>query len=182
MSTKNPVTIPSAARDRRLRNSPRLQTLRRLIARQGVRLLRPSLETMIDGRRLYHPLVVGPPERIHLGENAFVSDAILNAVSGSITVERDAFFGQNVMIAAGTHEPELFGETRFRNPPSTGRDVLIREGAWIASRAIVIGPCVIGQHAVVAAGSVVTRDVEPYTMVAGVPARLVRRLTSSAID
>ncbi|MEY2443252.1 MAG: hypothetical protein QOJ46_2678, partial [bacterium] len=50
------------------------------------------------------------------------------------------------------------------------------EGAWIGSGAIVLGPCRIGAHAVVAAGAVVTEDVAPETLVAGVPARTVRSL------
>jgi acetyltransferase-like isoleucine patch superfamily enzyme len=140
-------------------------------------LLKPALASMIDRHRLWYPLVVGPRERVHLGPDAVVGNAILNAESGTISIERDAFFGQNVLIAAGTHEPELFGSPRFHQLPRTGHDVVVGEGAWIASRAIIIGPCVIGRHAVVAAGSVVTRDVEPYTMVAGVPARFVRRLS-----
>ncbi|MFT4034161.1 MAG: hypothetical protein QM679_01140 [Patulibacter sp.] len=51
-----------------------------------------------------------------------------------------------------------------------------RGGAWVAAGAIVLGPCVIGENAVVAAGAVVTGDVAPYTVVAGVPAKPVRRL------
>ena len=58
----------------------------------------------------------------------------------------------------------------------SGRDVVVGEGAWLASHALVLGPCRIGEHAVVAAGSLVTRDVAPYTLVAGRPATLVRRI------
>jgi acetyltransferase-like isoleucine patch superfamily enzyme len=54
--------------------------------------------------------------------------------------------------------------------------VVIGEGAWLASLVLVLGPCRIGPHAVVAAGSLVIRDVEPYTVVAGQPARLLRRI------
>jgi len=43
--------------------------------------------------------------------------------------------------------------------PKTGRDVVIGRGAWVSSNALVLGPCRIGEHAVVAAASVVTADV-----------------------
>jgi acetyltransferase-like isoleucine patch superfamily enzyme len=155
--------------------------LRNFFARFGVWLLKPALATMIDRHRLWYPLVVGPLDRVDLADNAVVGNAILNVSSGSITVERDAFFGHNVIIAAGTHTPELLGNDRFRKLPAAGYDVRICEGAWIASGAIIIGPCAVGRHAVVAAGSVVTEDVEPYTVVAGVPARVVRRLTPTDV-
>jgi acetyltransferase-like isoleucine patch superfamily enzyme len=150
--------------------------LRETIARVGVWLLRPALETMIDRHRLWVPLVVGSRERLTIATSAVVGDATLNVMSGTITIEEHVFFGQHVMIAAGTHDHKLFGRGRFEAVPENGYDVVIREGAWVASGSIVIGPCEIGEHAVIAAGSVVRDDVAPYTMVAGVPARVVRFL------
>ena len=52
----------------------------------------------------------------------------------------------------------------------------VEQGAWVGSGAILLGPCRIGAHAVVAAGAVVTGDVAPETVVAGVPARPARSL------
>jgi len=150
--------------------------LRDLVSRAGVWLLRPALETMMDRRKLWSPVTVGPRENIRVADSAVLGGAILNASSGCITIEDDVFFGQNVLIAAATHNPELFGQARFREVPATGHDVVIAQGAWIASGSIIIGPCVIGANAVVAAGSVVTSDVAPYTLVAGVPAKFVRAI------
>jgi maltose O-acetyltransferase len=55
--------------------------------------------------------------------------------------------------------------------------VIINDKAWIGFNAILLKGVVIGEGAVVAAGSVVTKDVEPWTMVAGNPARVIKRLT-----
>ena len=96
--------------------------------------------------------------------------------SGSIRVERDAFFGHGVSLLTGTHDLTLTGAARKDAIPPDGRDILVEEGAWIASNATLIGPCRIGAHAVVAAGAVVTGDVPARTVVAGVPARPVRTL------
>jgi galactoside O-acetyltransferase len=57
------------------------------------------------------------------------------------------------------------------------RPVIINDKAWIGFNAILLKGVVIGEGAVVAAGSVVTKDVEPWTMVAGNPARVIKRLT-----
>ena len=60
--------------------------------------------------------------------------------------------------------------------PHDGHDVVIGEGVWLATQALVLGPVTIGEHAVVAGGSLVREDVAPYTVVAGRPARVVRTL------
>lgn len=125
---------------------------------------------------LTEPLIWGPPERVHVAESAIVNDALLNTESGSITVGADAFFGHRVSVLTGTHDVTLRGLERQRAVPATGRDVHVEEGAWVGSGAILLGPCRIGAHAVVAAGAVVTGDVAPETIVAGVPARPVRAL------
>lgn len=125
---------------------------------------------------LTEPLVWGPPERVHVAATAVVNDALLNTESGSITVGEHAFFGHRVSVLTGTHDIARRGLERQRAVPREGRDVHVGEGAWVGSGAILIGPCRIGAHAVVAAGAVVTADVAPETIVAGVPARPVRTL------
>jgi acetyltransferase-like isoleucine patch superfamily enzyme len=60
--------------------------------------------------------------------------------------------------------------------PQEGYDIVIRRGAWLASNVTVIGPCEIGENSVVAAGSVVTGDVAPNCLYAGVPARFVKEI------
>ena len=63
---------------------------------------------------------------------------------------------------------------RLRGTIETTRPVRIEDGVWIAANATVLKGVTIGQGAVVAAGAVVTKDVPPRTMVAGVPARVIR--------
>ncbi len=93
-----------------------------------------------------------------------------------VTIEKDVFFGHDVMILTGGHDINKLGEERKGS--SAGGPVTIEEGAWIASRAILIGPCVIGKHSVVGAGAVVSKDVEAYTLVAGNPAKVIKKLMS----
>ena len=153
-----------------------LAGVRLWLARAGVWLLRPGLELMLDRHRLWEHLVVGPLDQLDIHPTAVIGNAILNTSSGRITIGPQAFFGHNVLVLAGTHDPSLRGERRFADLPENGRDVVIQDGAWIASGAIIIGPCVIGRNSVVAAGAVVNADVSPDTMVAGAPARFVRHL------
>jgi FkbM family methyltransferase len=120
--------------------------------------------------------VFGPPERLRMDPSAKVHDALFNTVSGTITIEAGAFFGHGVAVLTGTHDIRVRGAARQEAYPREGRDVVIGAGAWVSSRAIVLGPCTIGADAVVSAGAVVTGDVPAATVVAGNPALPVRSI------
>jgi acetyltransferase-like isoleucine patch superfamily enzyme len=127
---------------------------------------------------LYRYRVHSDRARLRIHPTAVVNNALFNTGGGTITVGEYAFFGHYVAVLAGGHDMQKFGRERQLAIPRTGHDVVIEEGVWLASHALVIGPCRIGRHAVVAGGSLVRNDVEPYTVVAGRPATVVRRLTA----
>lgn len=136
------------------------------------------LHAIIDARiaeqragALQQHQVFGPIDRLRIDPTAKVNDALFNTVSGTITVEAHAFFGHGVAVLTGSHDVERTGADRQRAIPRHGHDVVVESGAWVASRAIVLGPCRIGRDAVVAAGAVVTRDVAAGARVGGNPAR-----------
>jgi acetyltransferase-like isoleucine patch superfamily enzyme len=126
---------------------------------------------------LWSPRVYGDERKLHLHPTAVVNDALFNLSSGEITVEEYAFFGHGVSILTGTHDITLFDRERQVGVPKSGRDVVIGRGAWVSTNALVLGPCRIGEHAVVAAGSLVRADVPPYAVVGGVPARVLSTIT-----
>jgi acetyltransferase-like isoleucine patch superfamily enzyme len=132
--------------------------------------LKPLVDEAVE-RALWGPRIYGDERKLHLHPTAVVNDALFNLSSGEITIEEYAFFGHRVVIATGTHDIHTFDRERQVAVPKSGRDVVIGRGAWISTNAMVLGPCRIGEHAVVAAGSVVLADVPPYTVVGGVPAR-----------
>jgi len=122
---------------------------------------------------LYRHRLHGRPERLRIHETAIVNNALFNVSGGTITVGEYAFFGHDVAVLTGTHDIEKFGRERQLAFPREGRDVVIGDGVWLASHTLVLGPVTIGEHAVVAGGSLVREDVEPYTVVAGRPATTV---------
>ncbi|MGI3781671.1 MAG: methyltransferase domain-containing protein [Janthinobacterium lividum] len=131
---------------------------------------------------LFAPRVYGDPAKLHVASTAVVNDALFNLSSGEITVGEWAFFGHGVSVLTGTHDWRIFGEARQTAVPKSGRDVVIEEGVWVSSGATVVGPCRIGANAVVAVGAVVLGDVEPYTIVGGVPAKVIRTIPHGGVE
>lgn len=123
-----------------------------------------------------HPHVFGDRSRVRVGENVVLNDTLLNTVSGTITIERGAFFGHGVCLLTGAHDISQTGIDR-QNAVREDRNIVIGEGAWLASNVTVLGPCRIGRNAVVAAGAVVTEDVVPDAIVGGVPAHVIGSVT-----
>ena len=110
---------------------------------------------------------------IYLGSNISLVDSVLNAGNdeGSITIEDYAFTGHGVKILARGHDYTSYNMDRQHQ--LIEGPIVIRQGAWIGSGSIVLAGVTVGEHAVVAAGSIVTRDVRDYSVVAGNPARAI---------
>jgi hypothetical protein len=123
----------------------------------------------------YRRFVHGPPDRVHDERGKDASpDAVLNTRSGHIYLGPDVILGHGCMLLTGRHE---YADGRLKprkdQVPEHGWDIRVGRGAWIASGAIVIGGVTIGEHAIVAAGAVVTRDVPANAIVGGNPARVI---------
>lgn len=113
-------------------------------------------------------------QNIFLGSNIFLVDTLINAgdTLGKVTIEDYVFFGHGVKLLARSHNYKV--HDRQRQEEIIEKPIHIKQGAWVSSGVIVLGGVVIGENAVVAAGSIVTKDVPANTVYAGNPAKLVR--------
>jgi acetyltransferase-like isoleucine patch superfamily enzyme len=121
-------------------------------------------------------VVHGPSDRLHLGKNVNCNNNVFfNTRSGHIYIGDDTVLSFYCMFLTGRHEFENgeLKQPRSRQVPSSGYDIRVGKGCWIASGAIILGGVTIGNHCLVAAGAVVTHDVPDYAIVAGVPARII---------
>lgn len=119
------------------------------------------------------PVFWGDSSRIIVGKNATLANTVFNCRSGKIIIEDNVFFGHNCLVLTGRHDFRLKDEGRILTVPEEGYDIIIRRGAWVASAVTVIGPCEIGEHAVVVAGTVVRENVPPGVIYGGSPAKVI---------
>ena len=100
-------------------------------------------------------------------------------LSGPITVGSQVVFGPQVALITGAHE---IGDASHRLGLLKPEPITIGDGCWLGARATVLPGVTIGSGSVVAAGAVVTKNVPPNTLVAGVPAKIVRYLEADSQD
>lgn len=136
---------------------------------------RETLDAFVERNRRDKPIVYGSKEQLHVDATAVVNNAVFNTLGGEIRIGPHAFFGPEVCLLTGTHDIHKIDQARQTfGGGGTGRDIAVGRGAWLGARVIVIGPAIIGEHAVVGAGAVVTGDVEAGALYAGVPARKIK--------
>lgn len=123
----------------------------------------------------------GDPARLHLGQRIGIpggpecGDVFVVTNSGEVWIGDDCVLGYDVYLLCGHHDYTLRGQDRHPYP-RTGYDIRIGNGVWIASRVTVVGPCAVGDDAVLAAGSVVVGDVPAGELWGGNPARLLKKI------
>lgn len=118
---------------------------------------------------------------IHVGNECFVNYNSTFLDISPITLGNGVMIGANVTLATPLH-PLMAQERLNANYPDGYHDleysapITIKDGCWICSSATICGGVTIGENSVVAAGAVVVRDVPPNSLVAGVPAKVVRQI------
>ena len=115
-------------------------------------------------RELGDGLVIG--DHVGIAANAFI------AVRGAVAIGSNTIIGPGVSIHAENH---VFQDTAtpIRLQGARRQGVTIGEDCWIGANVIILDGVVIGRGAIVAAGAVITRDVSPYAVVGGVPAKVI---------
>jgi acetyltransferase-like isoleucine patch superfamily enzyme len=132
----------------------------------------------LTGQQLDPSVRVLPPfhsdvgRNLRFGHNVFVNHGCSAMDIGGIEIGDDVMIGPNVSLISSGHPLD----PATRRSEITSAPIRIGRGVWIATGAMVLQGVTVGDDAVVAAGAVVTRDVPPRTLVAGVPARVVREL------
>jgi acetyltransferase-like isoleucine patch superfamily enzyme len=123
------------------------------------------------------------PERpvLEIGDHTYVNHRCAFSVARRVTIGRHVFISANVrfMDAPGHPLDAAARRAHLPAPADQIRPIVVGDDAWIGVDCIVLPGVTIGEGAVIAAGSVVTKDVPPFTLAGGVPAKPIRELPRS---
>lgn len=122
----------------------------------------------------YYPgIKINPGFNIKLGSDVDLAWGVIITTKGGVEIGDRSLIGYRTQIISANHIIPQNREKIFYAGHSPNK-IIIANDVWIGANCIITAGVVIGEGAVVAAGSVVTKNVEPYTIVGGVPAKLIK--------
>lgn len=123
--------------------------------------------------RIFLPFYSDFGQNIHLGENVFINAACHFQDQGGIFIGNNVLIGHSCVFATLNHD---------FNPQKRGdlhpKAIRIGNDVWIGSNSTILGGVKIGDGAIIAAGAVVNKDIEPNCIAGGVPAKTIKQIQS----
>ena len=113
-------------------------------------------------------------EGITIGNNVGISQNCFIQVRGKVTIGNYVIFGPNVSLFSENHNYSN-SDKPIMEQGATRKGVVIEDDVWVGTRSVILDGVKIGKGSIIAAGSVVTTDVEPYSIYGGVPAKLIKK-------
>ena len=112
--------------------------------------------------------------RVHLGKNITIM-----STRAEVKIGDNVMIGPNVTIISGDHRTDILGRTMIsikdsEKLPENDQDVIICDDVWIGANVTILKGVNIGCGSIIAAGAVVTKNVPPYSIAGGVPARVIK--------
>jgi len=137
-----------------------------------------------DGCYVGRHVELGPTGTVRIGTDTSIQDRCI--LLGEISIGRYCRFAPNIYASSGRHyfdlQPTWLIQDQdqhvARDPALAARHhrpVVVEDDCWLGINSVLLPGITLGKGAVIGAGSIVSRDVEPYTVVAGCPARLIRK-------
>lgn len=128
-------------------------------------------EQLDDSFGLFPPFNTDCGRNIHIGRKVFINSGCKFQDQGGIYIGDNVLIGHNVVLATLDHD--LAPSRRADMIPQS---IHIGNNVWIGSNSTILGGVTIGENAVIAAGSVVTKNVPENTVAAGVPAKIIKKI------
>lgn len=114
---------------------------------------------------------------LSIGDNSGVG--IRACINGPVSIGRDVMMGQDVIVYTTRHKDDRVDIPMREQGMAEVLPVTIGNDVWIGSRVIILPGVTIGDGCIIGAGAVVTKDVPPYSVVGGVPGRIIRKRNQS---
>lgn len=116
------------------------------------------------------------PKQVRFGKDVFINKFYqfhTGCSDATITIGDNVWVGMDVCFVCSTHE---IGDKRQRAGKSLYKDIVVGKGCWIGARTTILPGVTIGEGCIIAAGSIVTKDIPANTLYGGVPAKFIKNL------
>ncbi|MEO0289446.1 MAG: acyltransferase [candidate division WOR-3 bacterium] len=124
-------------------------------------------------------------KNITIGNNVFIADfCVIQSTHGEVIIKDNVMIGPGVHIHGGNHEYKKIGflMNEIKRENEIDKPVIIEEDCWIGANAIILNGVKIGKGSIIGAGSIVTKDIPPYTIYLGSPPlKILKRYTDEQI-
>jgi len=150
--------------------------IKKIVSRILLHILKP-LFSKCGKNVLFFPNDHFSYKTISIGNDVFIGPGAHFSSIKSITIGNKVLFGPNVTIIGGDHNTSKIGQFMFdvdEKLPENDLPILIKDDVWIGAGAIILKGVTIEEGSIVAAGSLVNKHVPPYSVVGGVPAKVLK--------
>lgn len=152
--------------------------MNRITEKIKIRKIKRKLKKCGEGGYI-NPTCHGFFNNVSLGDNCFIgANNDFNCLRAEVKIGNHVMTAEDVIFITGDHQYNIVGKyldeiTNEMKDPSYDQDIVIEDDVWIGARVIILKGVTIHKGAIVAAGAVVTKDVPPYAIVGGVPAKVI---------
>jgi len=121
--------------------------------------------------RVFPPFYTDCGKNITVGKNVFINSGCCFQDQGGIEIGDNVLIGHNAVLATANHALEPSQNRKLNYAP-----IKICNNVWLGANVTILQGVTVGEWSVVAAGAVVTKDVEPYSIVGGIPAKFIKKV------
>lgn len=163
--------FPKKMRKRMLENSLKKRGMVAIGKRYA--LLKSLAKSVGDNVRINENSYIYCPENLVIGNNVSIWPMVYIEASGGVKIGNDVSIAHNVTIMSEEHNFEMHDKP-IKDQGKKFAPVVIKDNVWIGAQVVILSGVTIESGAIVGAGAVVTRDVPPNSIVAGVPAKVIK--------
>lgn len=124
-------------------------------------------------------VVIMSPQKVEIGHDVLLNKGTKIGGQCGVKIGNYVMFGYNVNVVSENHaynDPDL----PIKNQGFFGSQIIIEDDVWVGANAVILPGVTVGRGAIVGANAVVTKDVMPYTIVGGIPAKLIKNRFSAS--
>lgn len=135
-----------------------------------------SNSVVLDGARLQVFSNIGKKDaKLQIGSNCYICYRFCALASDDIVIGNDVLMASDILLVTHNHGIDPISDIPYMDQPLETKPISIGDGCWLGDKVIVLPGVTIGEKSIIGAGSVVTKDIPPYSIAVGNPAKVIKQ-------